>query len=583
MQTSLTSAAPALTAPSRNSDETLKLSDRRFFLQSSESPDRDSPERPPQTGAASESADVAPEPSPSNSVASSRSHARSDAPAFRRTLSKPSVAGARRGKDALPRFAAARPAGRAQIAQRQAIQRRATEPRKTTFNIGSVSSNGTSRDGREGEGGATKHKGPSPQQSKAVPKPRPSSPHKPAGPTATTAVAPAAVAPRKGLVMSTSSEYTTDSEDDSEWASEDNSGSNSADEQPPTQAHVQTQMHYTKAVRETERERQQREEASRLQKAAEEAARQRELFAKVPKRSYSNLNRTRSGLLSQLLNPDPTIFPPNHPYRSSHSTQDVTLLSKQQQHQQQQQQQQQQPGGARLPPPNHLTSKSSAALPAATQVTPMTTMASPTNGPYRPKGRPQGAEMEESESEEEDQDNGIQLSRSLAQQKLAALAGPSKRQQSPQQQRQPAQQQRQRSPQAPARVQAPTSAAALPAVASAPIPLGHPYNLPAPAPPMTPRTTRRQMLATELSESLRRNLLWERQVSKTNLTSGARRAGLLGSRLQPMTAVNTSQQQQQQGAGGSNPAPPQDEREQRRRAAMARNRSWAEEYHYAGW
>jgi hypothetical protein len=378
--------------------------------------------------------------------------------------------------------------------------------------------------------------------------------------------------------MSTSSEYTTDSEDDSEWASEDNSESNSAGEQPPTQVHVQTQMHYTKAVRETERKRQQREEASRLQKAAEETARQRELFAKVPKRSYSNLNRTHSGLLSQLLNPDPTLFPSNHPYRSSHSTQDVTLLGKQHHHHRQQQ-----PGGARLPPPNHLTSKSSAVLPAATQVTPMTTMASPTNGSYRPKGRPQGAEMEESESEEEDQDNGIQLSRSLAQQKLAALAGPSRRQQSPQQQRQQAQQQQQRLPQAPARAQAPTSAAALPAVASAPIPLGHPYNLPAPAPPMTPRKTRRQMLATELSESLRRNLLWERQVSKTNLTSGARRAGLLGSRLQPMTAVNTSQQQQQQGAGGSNPAPSQDEREQRRRAAMARIRSWAEEYHYAGW
>lgn len=31
------------------------------------------------------------------------------------------------------------------------------------------------------------------------------------------------------------------------------------------------------------------------------------------------------------------------------------------------------------------------------------------------------------------------------------------------------------------------------------------------APPQTPRTTRRAMLATELSESLRRNLLWERQ------------------------------------------------------------------------
>lgn len=37
------------------------------------------------------------------------------------------------------------------------------------------------------------------------------------------------------------------------------------------------------------------------------------------------------------------------------------------------------------------------------------------------------------------------------------------------------------------------------------------------APPQTPRTTRRAMLATELSESLRRNLLWERQTRNRHL------------------------------------------------------------------
>lgn len=39
------------------------------------------------------------------------------------------------------------------------------------------------------------------------------------------------------------------------------------------------------------------------------------------------------------------------------------------------------------------------------------------------------------------------------------------------------------------------------------------------APPQTPRTTRRAMLATELSESLRRNLLWERQ-SRNRIMGG---------------------------------------------------------------
>lgn len=40
------------------------------------------------------------------------------------------------------------------------------------------------------------------------------------------------------------------------------------------------------------------------------------------------------------------------------------------------------------------------------------------------------------------------------------------------------------------------------------------------APPQTPRTTRRAMLATELSESLRRNLLWERQ-TRNKVMGGA--------------------------------------------------------------
>ncbi|GAA6000225.1 hypothetical protein JCM10207_007914 [Rhodosporidiobolus poonsookiae] len=40
------------------------------------------------------------------------------------------------------------------------------------------------------------------------------------------------------------------------------------------------------------------------------------------------------------------------------------------------------------------------------------------------------------------------------------------------------------------------------------------------APPQTPRTTRRAMLATELSESLRRNLLWERQ-TRNRVLGGA--------------------------------------------------------------
>jgi hypothetical protein len=108
------------------------------------------------------------------------------------------------------------------------------------------------------------------------------------------------------------------------------------------------------------------------------------------------------------------------------------------------------------------------------------------------------------------------------------------------------------------------------------------------------------MLATELSESLRRNLLWERQVSKTNLLGNAgRRNGLGGggggSRL-VTTVVNgngnaqagPSQQEQQQqqrqhqrGQGSGDGT--QDSIADRRQRALARNRTWADDFHYTGW
>jgi hypothetical protein len=56
------------------------------------------------------------------------------------------------------------------------------------------------------------------------------------------------------------------------------------------------------------------------------APRRRELFVKQPKQSYSNLGRTQSGLLPQLLNPDPTVTSPARPSNLS-STQDMTRPS----------------------------------------------------------------------------------------------------------------------------------------------------------------------------------------------------------------------------------------------------------------
>jgi len=92
----------------------------------------------------------------------------------------------------------------------------------------------------------------------------------------------------------------------------------------------------------------------------------------------------------------------------------------------------------------------------------------------------------------DDPDDTIQLSHSLALQHLAALSNPSCQWASDNHwQRQ-------------------TQALGLTRLilltaATAPIPLNHPWNLPAPAPPTTPCTTRRQTLATRLGESLRWN------------------------------------------------------------------------------
>ncbi|KDR68537.1 hypothetical protein GALMADRAFT_41167, partial [Galerina marginata CBS 339.88] len=133
----------------------------------------------------------------------------------------------------------------------------------------------------------------------------------------------------------------------------------------------------------------------------------------------------------------------------------------------------------------------------------------------------------------------------------------------------------------------------------APIPFGYPYNLPV-APPSSPRTTRRHMLSAELTESLRRNLLWERQITKVNLTGVKRSASGGGSRhsvlggIQPLTAApsmvqlhakgtgppDTSNDDQEfrQGRGGGH-----DPDDDKKRKAMARNKSWANNYHYSGW
>ncbi|OJT03216.1 hypothetical protein TRAPUB_6213 [Trametes pubescens] len=533
-------------------DETLKASDRRFFLQDAGSPEVESPERAPLCSS---------ETKPQSPSSVTSSHAKSE-------VAGPSAAAAKRPRvqvrKSKERHVPVRPAlqrlhshGVRQASQQQK-KASAPEPKKAAFNIGSTSSNGS-------RGGPSTN-APS-QNGDAVVRTRPSSPAPPAKQASPPQASTSRAGPsqqRRGIVISTSSEYdTTDTENDSDWASEADSG----------EERGKAKKGKTKA---------QTAEESRLRAAAEEAQRQRDMFAKVPKRSYSNLNRAPSGLLSQLLNPDPGIFPPNHPYRSTRSTQDMTHLARQ------------------TPAPKLQMSKSSVAVPLAAQVTAQApvTPAEPAvrpGGGYRLKGRPQEEELEDTESEDENPDDTIQVSRSLAQQKLAALADPNRRRSSDRggllSQQKPPQLQHQLQHPHP-QMQQMGQRSGLTTVASAPIPLNHPYNLPAPAPPMTPRTTRRQMLQTELSESLRRNLLWERQVSR------GKPRGVLGNTLRPLTSMNGDgpvATQQPPAAKRASSDDPQvqaqfqgqqhntEDHAERRRAAMARNRSWADDYHYSGW
>lgn len=211
---------------------------------------------------------------------------------------------------------------------------------------------------------------------------------------------------------------------------------------------------------------------------------------------------------------------------------------------------------------------------------------------YRLKGRPDGAEVESDDEDEDEESNPLDvdgMSRSLAQRKLEMLAGRGQKHRS---QKQPAEQsalpsrkdmmrehQRQPypSPQASyipneSRQEEyyPYHSVELTRTPSMPLP--HPYNLPAPAPPQSPRTTRRQMMANEMSESLRRNLLWERTLSRRML------GGFTRINPAPPTNGRTSGSGAQQHTGRTSVearGPP---------TPLSRTKSWAaDEYHATGW
>ncbi|KAH7342020.1 hypothetical protein B0J17DRAFT_649113 [Rhizoctonia solani] len=295
-------------------------------------------------------------------------------------------------------------------------------------------------------------------------------------------------------------------------------------------------------------------EDTTLARAANEASRQRSMFKKIsPKASR---NQPGTGLLTNLMNPDPRFFP-QAAMRSHNSAQNLAT-------------------GRRAAAPAILqTSRSTVAVPKAANVnanevtthvsvdpTGRAVGGSGTRG-LRLKGRPQGNVDEEGSTDEE---NSMpeELSKTFAQRRLEALAT------------------RARVPPPPAMEQVRREAETTPALAPRPAPqqpqATMPYDMDV-RPIHSPRTVRRKMIAGELSESLRRNLMWER--TSTRFAMGA---GALGSGLRPLTGrpgIQTTTSERVTGSGSRSGA--EDDERTERRLALARNKSWANDFHHAGW
>ncbi|KAL5486263.1 hypothetical protein ACEPAI_7309 [Sanghuangporus weigelae] len=366
---------------------------------------------------------------------------------------------------------------------------------------------------------------------------------------------------KRRLELADDSDYSSDTEWDTEDASEEAEGTKGENEQAVTDR--------------------------KLAEAAVEAQRQRDLFAKVDRRSYSDPARVRTqpGLLSAIFHPDPALFPPDHPYRHSRSTQDILAHVTRPVYQ-----------AAPLQPTSSTIAAPVAAAVTAQGVGSPNLSNARQRSPLRLKGRPQ--DVEESESGEDDETNKVHVSESVAEKRLAMLYRQSRKGGRPQESSRPSQQGQQTNMslsggQAPECFYGAAAGPSLVRVATEPISLGYPYNLPPPMPPSTPRTIRRNMLTHELSESLRRNLLWERQVSKQRPMGLGRRAVTNSavpvaniSRLGPNTTSVPSGQsngniirQKDQASQGL-----EEERKLREKTLRERrNRSWADDYHVTGW
>ncbi|KJA19860.1 hypothetical protein HYPSUDRAFT_852873 [Hypholoma sublateritium FD-334 SS-4] len=231
----------------------------------------------------------------------------------------------------------------------------------------------------------------------------------------------------------------------------------------------------------------------------QEARRQRELFVKLPTKSFQDLAKTRSESvvgLTQLLNPNPELSPVNHPHRRNLSSGEIRR------------------GG------DPTVSPMQSLMPTIPSQSP------PAPPPTSPVPASRGA---------------------VSVVPVTAIISPS---------------------------------------------IHHPAKR---AGATSIRSARQNMLSTEISESLRRHLLWQRQTSKPNPTAIRKTANAGSSRLDPLggeqAVLPSMAQVHPQGKPEGTPqvtaqkpvAATQQERDEGSDAGISRNVRYTDDYHYTGW
>ncbi|KAH7097397.1 hypothetical protein BKA62DRAFT_716551 [Auriculariales sp. MPI-PUGE-AT-0066] len=285
-----------------------------------------------------------------------------------------------------------------------------------------------------------------------------------------------------------------------------------------------------------------------VDEAAQQLQREAEMFAKLPHRSWSsNLDRVQKvGLLTHLFRPD--LVRSGLPHHSMSSQDLSSAASARNQNQ---------------IPANHIRRPAALQLTQVHAVTAQPTLVTPQQQQkqkqqqqqaqtrqrgYQPRGRP--ADQELDSDSEDNSDDEVRLSKSEAQQRLAELHRKHKQRTSPLQHELTEAAAPPGPSHAGANVQHPHhnqhqyryTRCESPPAPPAPIPVLFDHTqLPQPLAAVSPRTTRRNMMASEMSESLRHNLLRERQVAKRSLgvhhrnTSANQLAAMVNDRGEPLS------------------------------------------------